>query len=584
MRCHLRMWVTALAAMHVPAMAQPRPDPADAKFRRSEALNYAHALGDRFQKFHDVLVAADALTDLGGAVCRYDRAYAETLFNKAANTLSASWPKTGPGISKYTAERSSLIARAASCDPAMAKKLNAAANTDSAAQRTAAIQSALTALKDDPQAAASLAADAAISTLTQNDLRSFIRLLFRLRAKGAAQQADTLFLSRVAYLASMTTFEPFNFAVLGNYLFGPPGQATGMQFVILAGVPTISLFGDRPGMNPQVVRTYIETAVALLSRPWLDIASDPTDEQGNIPTPNDSPSRYILAYQLLPKAQEFEPALAPLFQSLLDQLASKVPAGVANSESYATLARSRQESDASQEQSLSDSGDPARQDDLALNLMSRLWGKSDIKRMRDTLSKIHDLDLKTKLDALVTYAEASEAISGSPQTAARLASSLPAGAKRALLNLRLAEAAKSDPFLARQFLGALLRDVHEIPVSVRADLLLGAARLMAPMDFSYACRILVDVVDSFNEFDSKVEKSEGWNETVESSGLSESFHLLVVGGASAVDIKESIARLAAIDPGRVERVLELLHDEKRQAAALSLVAGVRLDQAFQSGR
>ena len=278
--------------------------------------------------------------------------YAETLFNKAANTLTASWPKTGAGIAKYVAARSSLIARAASCDPAMAKKLNAAANTDSAAQPTAAIQSALTALKDDPQAAASLAGDAAVSALTQNDLRTFIRLLFRLRAKGASQQADTLFLSRVAYIASMTTFEPFNFAVLGNYLFGPPGQATGMQFNFVAGVPTISLSGDRPGMNPQVVRTYLETAVALLSRPWLDVASDPTDEPGNIPSPNDSSSRYILAYQLLPKAQEFEAALAPLLQSILDQLASKVPAGVANSESYGKLGRSLQESDASDEQAL----------------------------------------------------------------------------------------------------------------------------------------------------------------------------------------------------------------------------------------
>jgi hypothetical protein len=584
MRWHLRIWVTALAAVHVPVMAQPKPDPADVKFRRSEALNYAHALGDRFQKFHDVLVAADALTALGGAVCRYDRAYAETLFNKAANTLSAAWPKTGSGVAKYSAARSSLIARTASCDPAMAKKLNASVNTDSAAQRTAAIQSALTALKDDPQAAASLVADAAVSALTQNDLRSFIKLLFRLRAKGATQQADNLFLSRVAFIASMTTFEPFNFAILGNYLFGPPGQATGMQFNFVAGIPTTSLFGDRPGMNPQVVRTYIETAVALLSRPWLDIASDPTDEQGNIPSPNNSSSRYILAYQLSPKAQEFEPALVPLFQSILGQLASNVPSAIANPDSYGKLSRTLQDGDASQEQSLSDSGDPARQDDLALNLMSRLWGKSDINRMRDVLSKIHDSDLKGKLDALVTYVEASQSIADSQQTAARLASSLPAGAKRALLNLRLAEISKSDAFVARQFLGALVRDVHEIAVSVRGDLLLGAARLMAPMDFSYACRMLVDVVDFFNEFDSKVEKSVGWDETVESRGLSESFNLLVVGGESAVDIKESITQLAAIDPGRVEHALELLHDEKRQAAALSLVAGVRLDQAFKSGR
>src|ERR1035438_9830485 len=139
MRSHLILWVTALAAMHVPAAAQPKPDPADVKFRRSEALNYAHALGDRFQKFHDALIAADALTGLGGTMCRYDRAYAETLFTKAAATISGSWPQTGPTVAKYRAARSSVIARAASCDPAMAKKLNAAANSDPAAQRAAAI-------------------------------------------------------------------------------------------------------------------------------------------------------------------------------------------------------------------------------------------------------------------------------------------------------------------------------------------------------------------------------------------------------------------------------------------------------------
>ena len=402
MRWHLWMWVTALAALHVSVMAQPKPDPADVKFRRSEALNYAHALGDRFQKFHDVLVAADALTGLGGVVCRYDRAFAETLFNKAASTLTASWPKTGLGVANYTAARSSLIARAASCDPAIAKRLNAGANSDAAAQQAAAIDSAQTALKQDPQAAASLLDDVAASQITQRELRTFVSLLLRLRAKGAAQQADNLFLSRVAYIASMTTFEPFNFAVLGNYLFGPSGQATGMQFNFVAAIPTISLSGDRPGVNPQTVRNYLETAVALLSRPWLDVASDTTDEQGNMPSPNDSSSRYILAYQLLPKAQKFEPALAPLLQSILDQLASKVPGAIANSDSYGPLARSMRDSDTSDEQALAETKDPARQDDIALSLISRFWYKDDVKRMREILSKVHDSDLKDKLDALVT--------------------------------------------------------------------------------------------------------------------------------------------------------------------------------------
>jgi hypothetical protein len=226
-----------------------------------------------------------------------------------------------------------------------------------------------------------------------------------------------------------------------------------------------------------------------------------------------------LAYQLLPKAQEFEPALVPLFQSLLDQLASKVPAGVSNPDSYSTLARSMQESQTSEEQALAESGDPARQDDIALNLISRFWYKEDVKRMRELLSKIHDSDLKGKLGALVSYAEASQAIASSPQTAARLTSHFPPGATRALINLRLADAAKSDPFVARQFLGALIREAREIPVSVRSDLLLGAARLMAPMDFSYACRRLVDVVDSFNEFDggkprtseSEMDEQKRWN-------------------------------------------------------------------------
>jgi hypothetical protein len=586
------MWVTALAAMHVPVMAQPKPDPADVKFRRSEALTYAHALGDRFQKFHDALVAADALTGLAGAICHYDRAFAETLFNKASNTLSGSWPQTGPAIAKYRGTRSSLIARAASCDSAMAKKLNIAANSDSAARRAAAIESASTALKEDPQAAAGLLGGVAGSQITQEDLRTIVTLLWRLRAKGATQQADNLFLSQVAYVASMATFEPFNFSMLGNYLFAPPGQAMTMQFVILAGVPIISLSGDRPGLNAETVRTYLETAVALLSRPWLDAAADATGDEPGFPSPNDTASRYILAYQLLPKAQEFEPALVPLFQSLLDQLASKVPAGVSNPDSYSTLARSMQESQTSEEQALEESKDPARQDDIALSLIFTFWYKDDVKPMREIVSKIHDSDLKSKLDALVTYAEASQAIAGSPQTAARLASSIPPDAKRALVHLRLADAAKSDPFVARQFLDSMLREAREIPVKVRSDLLLGTARQMASMDFSYACRILVDVVDSFNELDggkprtseSEMEEQQRWNETVESSGVKETFNILLGTSESLVDRKESITRLAAIDPGRVEHVLELLHDEKRQAAALSLVAGVRLDQAFQSRR
>ena len=98
MRSHLILWVTALAAMHVPAAAQPKPDPADVKFRRSEALNYAHALGDRLQKFHNALVAADALTGLGGAVCR-DECQSVVYFNDGHGNFTRKQPFGPPGSS-----------------------------------------------------------------------------------------------------------------------------------------------------------------------------------------------------------------------------------------------------------------------------------------------------------------------------------------------------------------------------------------------------------------------------------------------------------------------------------------------------
>src|SRR5437763_81659 len=118
MRARGAFYAVLIATAYSPAVAQAvKTTP---QLRRKEALDHASALGQRFQSFSDPLIAVRSLGRLGEIVCPYAHAYAGTLFTNAETILATvrNLPEHDGALA-----REGLIARAASCDVALARRM-----------------------------------------------------------------------------------------------------------------------------------------------------------------------------------------------------------------------------------------------------------------------------------------------------------------------------------------------------------------------------------------------------------------------------------------------------------------------------
>jgi hypothetical protein len=580
------------------ALGAEKDPAAAAKARQALALNHAHALGDRFGKFRDGIVSAEAEGTLASVVCKYDHAYAVSLFERALGQLRDQDPGAGEsGHAAFQFARSAVLRDAGQCDAKLAVKQ---------VQGGADLGTAMSLASSDPDAAAQMAASAASSVLNHQQMSSLFFVLRTVRAKSPAA-ADQIFLQALQTIDAAQTFSPLTFLTLGNYLFGPVtngkmGDAISYRGV--GGVPTIDITANRSGATAALVRPYLETALDLLNRP-LD-----TGAGGNSMESDTAQTRYAMAYQLVPKAQEFAPDLVGAFQSAMATLAANLPDSFLDPSTFGGLGTSIEDNSATTKEIAADSTDPARKDELRLNLISNLFRGTDTAKMRELARGMDDADAKAKVMDLIAFREGTLALEKKDIAGAKQAiTALGPSGKRALLELGLAPLIKEHD-QSYQTYSQAIRDAAYAPMMLTPNLLLAAARGLSALDADYAMGVLASAVDAYNELDRKypqlaargVSFSTGWfqagktkddepppgrsgeviqgfMEFVDTHTLRAGF-LLPAAGVEGLEMDQALAPLAGRNAERVRAIVEGLESEQRQAAALTWLLKTELQSAF----
>ncbi len=585
------------AVLCVGTLAADKDPAAAAKARRTEALNHAHALGDRFGKFRDPIVSAEAEGTLASVVCPYEHAYAVSLFERALGQLRDQDPGAGDsGHAAFQFARSGVLRDAAQCDAKLAAKQ---------VQGGADLATAMSLALSNPDAAAQMAASAAASELDHQQMSSLFFVLQMVRAKSPAA-ADQIFLQALQTIDAGPTFSPMTFLTLGNYLFGPltNGQmGDAISYRSVGGVPTVDITANRSGATAALARPYLETALDLLNRPLAPAAGGDSMESDSAQT------RYAMAYQLVPKAQQFAPDLVSAFQSAMATLEANLPDSFLDPSTFSGLGTSLEDDSATQKAISADSTDPKTKDELRLNAISNLYRGTDTAKMRELARGMDDADAKAKVMDLITFREGTIAIEKKDMAGARKAiAALGPSGKRGLLELALAPLIKEHD-QSYQTYSQAIRDAAYAPMMLTPNLLLAAAWGLSGLDADYAMGVLASAVDAYNELDRKyprlATRGQTWlstgsvgtakarddepppgrsGEVIQASTEFVTTHS-VRGGfplkmPEGFEMNQALGPLAVRNAERVRAIVEGLESEQRQAAALTWLVETELRAAF----
>ncbi len=396
------------------------------------------------------------------------------------------------------------------------------------------------------------------------------------------------------------------FLALGNYLFGPVtnGQmGDAISYRSVGGVPTIDITANRSGATGALARPYLETALDLLNRPLAPAASGDSMESDKAQT------RYAMAYQLVPKAQQFAPDLVSAFESAMAALAANLPDSFLDPSTFSGLGTSLEDDSAVTNAIASDKMDPARKDEIRLNAISNLYRGTDTAKMRGLARGMDDADAKAKVMDLIAFREGTLAIEKKDIAGARKAiAALGPSGKRALLELGLAPLIKEHD-QGYQTYSQAIRDAAYAPMMLTPNLLLAAARGLSGLDADYAMGVLASAVDAYNELDRKYpqlatrgqtrlstgsvgtaqagddepppgrsgEVIQASTEFVTTHSVRGGFPLKMPPGS---EMNEALGPLAVRNGERVRAIVEGLESEQRQAAALTWLLNTELQAAF----
>lgn len=569
---------------------------------KSKALGRVRLLADLIHSMKDDTARVRGLALVGREVCSFDKELSLETFARALQIVQAAESATRASL------RRTLLPQIARCDPETVYKLNAAkAEDENDASNTADSATDLftaAMLRDEDPANASLFLNRALqSGLTEPQMQNAMVTLMGLRARDMAA-ADATFLSLLARLRAELRPEANHLLLVGNYLFTPPPmpgvpeqyRVEGiMMTTIGAGRPgwvsTWNLADDRPGMNPALVRPYLEAALDILSRPVQD--------------PRQQAADFVALHQLAAKVPRFAPDLAPQFALLRDRLAANVSEMLRRPTSYNIL--NDPNTGPSIEDRIAAEPNPTKRDEWRLRLLSSASSRNDLARARKLVAEIEDKDLREALSRVLQFFDAAKAISeGKLREAEEIVAPMLTGAKRALLALGLVSAylqkGERDPATAWLKIAGTEAGLADNPA--RAPLLLAVAGAAMRLDREAGLAALDSAVNAFNrenrpppvpQFVAPLERrpptaekptdraivqfttSGFWEEMFHGNYLAR-FRLAVTGVGTADFTPELLIHTGA-DAERAQAIVVKLEDESRRATALSSLARAYLESA-----
>lgn len=603
------MWLLLCGAKICLAQAAPPsatpPVPAFASEKaKAEAIGKVRLLADQIHALKMDAARVQGLAAVGRAACPYDKAAALEIFQRANEIVQRAQSREAASL------RRSLLPQVARCDADLAFRWRAARLEEEAGRTDDAITDLSTArelLDADPSLAARFLGPA-LEQLPDTPLQSAILqnamiTLMDLRKRNM-EASDALFLSLLAALRRELRPEANRLLLIGNYLFTSPPfpgipeqfRGAGIMFTTVGagrpgGVSTLNLSEDRPGMNPALVRPYLEAALDILSRPVQDPKLQAED--------------FVALHQLAGKAPVYAPDLVPQFALLRERLQGNVSETLRQPSSYEILTRLN--SGVSTEERLAAEPDPAKRDAMRLNSLAAAWTRNDIGEARKRAEGIEDKDVREFARQMVQFFDAGKAIAdGRLQTAEELVRPMPPGAKRILLALGLAVALqeKNERDAAEAWWKLAAIDARAVDYRARASLLLAVASVGMRFDHEVALGVLDESVRAFNS--EATESSQVGRPVPEGvspgsrmaskagplqdrtiirsygGGFLEEIYLrdypnqfrLTVRGVDAWDFTPVLMSRVGTDAERAHAIVLKLVDEGKKANALSSLAGV----------
>ena len=562
---------------------------------QQDPLEWAVALGSRFRELHDPVVAAYSLGVLAGIVCPVDLAAATDLYRESLERLKFLTPAAFTSarhhlpVPSFSALWKYLTPAAVKCAPELQELTDidrAQAKMGDERQRAnLTLGDALLSVQDDPDRAAQLARNALTAgdptTLNIPTLTLFLSVL----RDRAADVADEVFPEALNFIASSPQPSTANLLDLGEYLFtAPKYRETPDQYeysdLHQVGDTWIANFAaNRRSANPEDIRAYIDAALEVLGA-TDDLYYDPV-------------AAYAIAFQLLPKTDDFAPDRTDELRKLLSL--TLVQAGSAAAKVQAALA-GPQGADP-------EGGEGPR---LRDRIVGRVLSAATAQRFaeaRELAKSIGDADVSSQVNTLIDFAQAAAALGTKDVPRAfMLARSLGPAVKRALLDAG-AVAASPDLSFALNYFSLGLRDAKVLPAEQRLTVDVALAAVMLPRDQDSGLFALRQVVQAANDaymtphkgrFDPQVIRKIFSSETstatdsplvllnsrctceVVDTGRGRHNFNLKVPGVTTLTLSRLISNASGVDPERLESVLIGLQDEERLARELNDLAALRL--------
>ena len=228
---------------------------------------------DELLAFNDIEAKINGISRIADIIWLHDEQYARELFTKALTFTDSKKESDKPRT--LLRLRQDVIALIAKHDTKWAKRLIdvGLSKKDSeqplSERRENNIEAATRLVKDKPDIAVEFASRSLQGGLSP----SFVWFLKDLR-KQSESAANQLFLDALSQLANQPSVDMSSFAMFGTYIFTSPrlddSDPRAVMITRVGDIGMIDITADRPDIPQALVRAYLQTAVALLSRQITD--------------------------------------------------------------------------------------------------------------------------------------------------------------------------------------------------------------------------------------------------------------------------------------------------------------------------
>lgn len=292
-------------------------------------------------------------------------------------------------IKKTTACRE-IVKIVVAYDPDWSSEIADACDKSAAGRSLSSLNAARDLIENDPEKAAEMAENAA-SDETIAGMALFLR---ELRLQNP-DQANRAFLDTITRYANQSSADARQFSILGTYLFTsphlPPDDIISMVSVRIGNMGMPDLSSNRPDIQPDLVMQFIRQGLRLMRGPAHN------DQQKQY--------RYALAFQLIPKGQEFAPALVPELNAAMAALATDLPGDFGSGEAFKNYNRGFSDPDARLEE-IAEISDTHTRDLLYLDMASAYWRRKDYDVFERAAKRIENREANALLVELAKFGKA----------------------------------------------------------------------------------------------------------------------------------------------------------------------------------